>query len=116
MRYLSPALLIRLGLAFTFLYAGVKGIVQPDRWIGFLPQQVDLVPVVSSEQILLFFSVAEIVLAVWLLAGVGTRWAGFTAFLFLLGVTLPNLAQMDIVFRDVGLAACALALVVPGRR
>jgi len=99
--------LLRAGLAFVFLYAGFEGLRDPLLWVGYMPGFT------SGEQALAMvklFSFVELVLAVWLIAGVYVRYAALVAVGMLAGITVFNLDVLIITFRDVGLTAMAAAL------
>lgn len=104
---LSP-LFLRLGLATVFTYAAVSSTVSPNDWIGYLPHI--LTDRVSSTILLKFFSVYELLLAVWLLSGVYVRFAGLLCAATLGGIVASNVSLLPISFRDIGLAFAALAL------
>lgn len=103
-----PQLLLRTGLAFVFFYAAVASIAQPFVWSGFLPgflsRAVD--PVVAVRVIAL----CEILLALWLISGRMRKHAALVAALMLAGITLANINQFIVTFRDIGLLCAALAL------
>ena len=106
----SAVIILRWGLAFTFFYAAIASLVNPDNWIGYLPAFVgDIVP---PRLALTIFSFYEIVLAALLFAGWKIRWAALLSVVTLAGITVFNLTggTFDITFRDVGLAFAALAL------
>lgn len=102
------SLALRLGLAFVFIYAAISSWLNPFAWIGFFPLWLrDLLP---SEVLLNGFSVYEAVLGLWLVLGWKLRLSSALAAVSLAGVIAFNLGALDIIFRDVGLAAAALAL------
>lgn len=101
--------LLRIGLATVFLYAAVASFLDPLSWIGFFPSF--LRDMFDANKLLMFFSVFEIALALWLLSGVRTFFAGLAAAATLSGIILGNLGILDIVFRDVAILFAALALV-----
>src|SRR3989344_2990800 len=106
-------LLLRVGLAFIFIFAAVSSYLQPLNWIGFFPEFLrSLIP----QSILLSgFSLFELAVGLWLLSGKNMFPAAFLAALSLLGVVLFNLGSLDILFRDIGLFFAALALVFLSR-
>lgn len=106
---LAP-LLLRLGLATMFLYAGVSSLADPRGWIGFLPSV--LTDHVSGFTLLKFFAAYEFALAVWLLSGVYVRYAGLLCAATLGGIVVSNFSLFAISFRDIGLMFAALALAV----
>lgn len=100
--------LLRSGLAFVFLYAGIDGLLNPIRWLGFMPEFMTVIA--PAETMLSAFSVFEIILAAALLWNVTVFYAALVAAGMLAGMTVFNLSALLIVFRDIGLAAAALAL------
>jgi uncharacterized membrane protein len=101
--------LLRAGLAFVFAYAAISAFVTPDAWLGFIPSYV---PTAFAKPSLDFFSVVQLVLAVWLLWGRWLRYAAAAAALLIIALTLSNLASLVITFRDIGLALAATALAL----
>lgn len=100
--------LLRLGIASVFLYAAVASILEPDSWVGFLPQWMgSFFPLYT---LLIIFSVYEIGLALWLLSGKSAFYAAAIAALTMAGILVQNLGAFDIVFRDVAILFSALAL------
>ena len=100
---------LKLGLASTFLYAGIASFITPSSWIGFFPHIIrTLVP----EQLLLNgWSAYEIALALWLVFGRTTlAWAAAIAACTFLAIIIPNIGAFDLIFRDVGLFVAAIAL------
>lgn len=101
-------LLLRLGLAFVFIYSAISSFLTPLAWIGFFP--LWLRGLLPAEALLNGFSIYEIILALWLVWGYKLRASSALAAVSLAAVIVFNLGAMDIIFRDVGLAASALAL------
>ena len=102
------SLLLRIALAFVFLYAALDSLASPMIWVGFLPPV--LTSHINGQLLLSVMSVYEILLSLWLLSGRFTRLAALLAALTLAGITLANLSQFITTFRDVGLLLSALAL------
>lgn len=102
--------LLRIGLAIVFLYAAIASFLDPLAWIGFFPSF--LRDLFDANKLLMFFSVFEIALALWLLSGARAFLSGIVAAATLSGIILGNLEILDIVFRDVAILFAALALVV----
>ncbi|MBI4122869.1 MAG: hypothetical protein HY458_00700 [Parcubacteria group bacterium] len=113
-----PQVFLRLGLAFTLLYAAWSAFQNPLNWIGFLPSVIiSLIPFqVKPQELLMAFSVVQVGLAALLLWGKQLVFASLAASAFLLGIIWFNLGAMDIVFRDVGLFFAALALALLARK
>jgi len=102
--------LLRIGVAFVFGYAGVAALLEPTIWSGYLPQFI----LTTVDPLLAIRLVAgyELVLAVWILSAWQTRYAGLLSAMTLAGITLANMQQLLITFRDIGLFFAALALAV----
>ncbi|HKU18796.1 MAG TPA: MauE/DoxX family redox-associated membrane protein [Candidatus Saccharimonadales bacterium] len=100
--------LLRLGLGFVFLYAGVSSLQHPLVWVGFIPNA--LTHAVAATTALKILAVAQLLLAAWLCSGKWTRYAAVVAVLMLAGIVVANMANLITTFRDVGLAAAAVAL------
>lgn len=107
---MSAGIVLRLGLAFVFAYAGIAMLLEPENWIGYVPLFVKNILGAQTELFLYLHAAFEIVLAVWLLWGRWLKWAALVAFLDLAAITVFNLSLLDVVFRDVGLALAALGL------
>lgn len=106
----SAQLLLRVGLAFVFLYAAVASLLSPQDWIGYLPQAArNLIPAATLLKVI---SVYEIVLVLWLLSGKYLRYAAGLCALTLTGIVLSNLSIFVVTFRDIALIFAALALFV----
>ena len=102
----KAGLLLRIGLAFTFIYAAISGFIEPESWIGWLPEFA------RSNTWLNAFGVLEILIGLWLLSGWKIFWAGLISGVMFAGITVFNLGAFLITFRDVGLAAAAFALAL----
>ena len=105
----SPQLLLRVGLALSFLYPAFSSLLEPTNWIGFFP--MFLRALIPDPALLYVFAGYEIVLGLWLLSGKKLFISSLISFATLAGVLVFNLGALDLVFRDVGLSFAALALV-----
>lgn len=104
----SAITILRWGLAFTFFYAAIAGLLNPENWIGYLPPFASVL--LPPRITLALFSVYEMILAVFLFAGRRLRWAALFSAITLTAITLFNLEIFEVTFRDVGLTFAALAL------
>ncbi len=113
-----PQLCLRLGLAFTLLYAAWSAFQNPLNWIGFLPSDIiSLIPFqVTARDLLMAFSVLETGLAALLLFGKQLVLVSLAVAALLLGMVWFNFGAMDILFRDIGLFFAALALALLARK
>jgi len=107
-RLTSPAFLLRLGLTFTFLYAGISSLLNPSDWIWYIPKFVE--SFVPASFALSSFSVVEIILALWLITGKYLKYSALATTLVLASITLASLNVFQVTFRDVGLTLAAFAL------
>lgn len=106
---------LRVGLAFTLLYAGIDSLLSPSDWIGFVPVWVQSLHITRLFA-LQSHSVVEIVLAVLLLTGWQKRAVASLVFLDILAIIMVNgfgPSVFQVTFRDVGLLAIALYLALP---
>lgn len=107
--------ILQLGLAFTFLYAGIDSLTHPQDWIGFVPGWIHTLGI-TKELALRGQSFAQILLAVLLLSGWKKRIVASIIALNILVIILVNGFGRDIfpvTFRDVGLLAIAVYLAMP---
>ena len=107
--------LLRGGVAFAFLYPAVSAWFNPFAWIGYFPPF--LLDILGSNDILLLhaFGVTEIIIALWLLFGKRIFWPAVLASVYLAGIVVFNLNQMDVIFRDIAILAVAVALALMAR-
>jgi uncharacterized membrane protein YphA (DoxX/SURF4 family) len=110
----AAALVLRLGLAFIFAYAGIASFFQPLEWTGYLPSFIT--NVVSATVAVQLMALIEVALAVWLVSGVCLFYAAIASTVLLAGITAVNINLLVITFRDVGLVCAALALVLLTRK
>lgn len=103
-----PALLLRVGLASMFLYAGIDSLLHPENWVGFLPDM--LTERFDPNVLLKFFAVYELALGALLLSGLYVRYVALLAAATLAGIVITNFHILLLTFRDIGLMFAALAL------
>jgi uncharacterized membrane protein YphA (DoxX/SURF4 family) len=102
--------LLRLALGFPFLYASFGSLTSPKDWIWYIPDW--LAHILPPEPLLLGHGAFELFLGAWLLTGKKTMIAAYVAATDLTINTLLNIQTFNVVFRDVGLLAAAIALVL----
>lgn len=108
-----PHIVLRVSLAFSFLYPAVAGLIAPSNWIGYFPSfLLDMFP---ETGLLITFELFQIVLALWILSGKKPLWANALALFVLVAIIIFNFSQMDVLFRDISLAGIALALILLAR-
>src|SRR3989344_2418774 len=103
-------LILRMGLAFSFLYPPINALFDPNSWIGYFPQ---FLRGVGSDLVLLHaFGAVEIVIALWILSGWNIFWPSVAAALMLLSIVVMDFSEFQVVFRDLSIAAIAIALAI----
>jgi uncharacterized membrane protein YphA (DoxX/SURF4 family) len=102
---------LRSGAAFAFLYPPLRAVYDPISWIAYFPHFIRTLPI-DSLVLLHGFGVIEVILALWILSGRNIRIPSVLATLMLLGIVVFNWADLDVVFRDLSIAAMTLALAL----
>ncbi|HEV2412645.1 MAG TPA: hypothetical protein VGS28_02450 [Candidatus Saccharimonadales bacterium] len=102
--------LLRVGLAFVFVYAAVSSLIHPLVWVGYLPNLIT--NHLDGTLILKLIAIYQLLLAVWLMSGRYVRYAALLGALTLAGIVISNPGQTLVTFRDVGLICMALGLAV----
>ena len=102
-----PQLLLRLAVAFSFIYPAIAALIDPDSWIGYFPAFIP-----ASITILHAFGALEIAIALWIVFGTRIVIPCVLAALILITIVVFNAAQFDILVRDVSIALAALALAL----
>lgn len=106
----SADLILRIGLAFAFLYPPIDAIFDPLSWIGYFPSFVrGYLPDIA---LLHGFGFFEVVIALWLLSGWRIFWPSLAAAAALFAIVIFNHAQFEVVFRDLSIMSIAIALAL----
>lgn len=107
-------LLLRIGIAFAFLYPPLDALTNPDSWIGYFPK---FVHGIAPDAVLLnVFGVIEVIIALWILSGKKIFWPSLAAALMLIAIVFANLNNFEVLFRDLSIAMMALALALQSKR
>ena len=107
------SIILRLGLTFVFFFAAATSLLSPESYSKFVPTLVtQFVPV---NVFLMAYGVFEILLGLWLLSGKGSFYSGMLAALLLFTLTVFNLQEINILFRNVAIICAALSLVALSR-
>lgn len=110
----TATLLLRLGIAFAFIFPAANALIDPYSWVGYLPRF--LRDGVFPEMLLLhLFGAVEVVIGLWLVWGKRLFIPSVAATLILLLIVVLNLGDFQVLFRDLSIAAMALALAVLNR-
>lgn len=104
---LKPTLLIRIGLAAVFIYAGIHTLFNYQSWLGFAPSWIQ--SVLDPKIFLYLHAVFELVLGLGILAGAFLPIFSLAAFFDILAI-LIFYGVDEITFRDASLLMTALAL------
>jgi len=99
--------ILRIAISFTLLWAGVRGILQPADWVGFVPSFV--ADFIDPEVFLIAHGFLWIIVAAGLIAGFWRPFFAAIATLGLVSILIFNGVD-DITFRDVGLSFAAFVL------
>ena len=75
---------LRIGLAFAFLYPPISSIFDPNAWIGYFPTFTR--GYVDDLVLLHVFGVIEVIIALWILSGKRILLPSLAAFLMLVGI------------------------------
>jgi hypothetical protein len=102
--------ILRVGLAFAFLFPPLNALLNPYAWIGYFPEFTR--GFVPDEVLLHAFGVVEVALALWLLSGKRIFTPSALMFLMFISIVAFNPGQFEVLFRDLSLAAMALALAM----
>src|SRR3989344_6625007 len=107
----TPSLLLRIGVAFAFIYPAFAAFSDPYSWVGYFPRF--LLDMVGNDLALLYaLGALQIVLAIWILFGKKIFYPSIIATAMLLMIVVFNWPQMDVLFRDLSLAFMSGALAV----
>lgn len=103
-------LLLRVGIAFVFVYAAVSMSLKPEEYSRYLPVLVkEFFP---PTPFLHFFGIFEIILSLWLISGKWNLYPSILASATIFALTIVNLSEFNTLFRNVGIFFASLALIV----
>jgi len=104
--------LLRVGVAFAFVYPAISAWIHPFSWIGCFPPFV-LAVAGSYDMVLLHtFGIVEIGIALWILFGRDILIPSTLAAAMLFGIVVFNISQIDVLFRDIPIFIMALILAM----
>ncbi len=102
--------LLRAGISFSFIYPPIDALFDPNSWIGYFPKFMH--GFVPDTILLHLFGIVEVIIALWILSGKKIFLPAFVATLILIVIVLANLNNFEVLFRDLSIAAMALALAI----
>ena len=108
-------IILRVGLAFAFLYPPLDALADPYSWLGYFPHAVRMVAESAGipDMLLLHgFGALEILIALWLLSGYKIFWPSCAALGLLIAIVATSASDFQILFRDLSIASIALSLAV----
>ncbi len=108
--------LLRVGVAFSFIYPPISAFFNPYAWIGYFPSWFIQISPIESITLLHLFGFVEVIIGIWILFGKQIRIPAFAAVLFLFSIIIFNLNQMDVLFRDIPILLMALCLTLKTTR
>jgi len=106
--------LLRIALAFAFLYPAYGFWTNPNDWLGYIPLFVRTIGF-SQDVLLMLIAGLHLVLALWILSGWKIFLPSAAAATLLLAIVFFDFANFEVVFRDVSIAAIAIALAIQNR-
>ncbi|HEX7651363.1 MAG TPA: hypothetical protein VF439_01435 [Candidatus Paceibacterota bacterium] len=106
-----PNIILRIGVAFAFLYPPYAALGDPISWFSYFPAFIQALPI-PHDVILHGFGLLEAVIAVWILSGKRIFIPSALATLMLVAIVAFNLSLFDIVFRDLAIACMSASLAL----
>lgn len=111
---ITPTLLLRVAVAFAFLYPPISAVLNPTAWIWFVPDFVELF--VSKEVFLHAFGIVEVLIALGVLFMRNPILPAAAASVILFVIVVIDFSTLDIVFRDISILLAAVALILMYRK
>lgn len=105
--------LLRMGLAFVFLWFGFSQLRDPLAWTGYLPEFLTQ-GAISGAHIVLLNGWFEIVGAILIILGIFTQPIALLLSLHLFGIAMSIGISSAVGIRDVGLAIATLVVAIMG--
>ena len=108
-------IILRAGVAFAFLYPAINALFEPYTWLGYFPQfiRVQAQALGIPELALLHvFGAVEVIIALSILSGWRVFWPSVVACAMLVAIVIFNWSEFPVTFRDLSIAAAALALAL----
>ena len=103
-------LLLRVAVAFAFLYPPINAFSHPDAWTGYFPAFMQ--KAMEPTLLLYLFGIVEVGLALWILSGRKVWLPALLAAAMLIAIVAFNLPEFQVLFRDLAIAAAAFALAI----
>lgn len=104
-------LLLRIGVAFSFIYPPISAFINPYSWVGYIPQFMTALPI-EAVTLLHIFGIFELLVGAWILSGKRIFIPSILASAFLALIIIFNWTQMDVLFRDIPILLMALCIAL----
>jgi len=104
------SIILRVALAFAFIFPAVNAFLDPSSWIGYFPAFIR--GYVPDEVLLYGFGALEIILALWVLSGWKIAFPSLMMAGVLVAIVAFNPSQFQILFRDISIAIAAVGLAL----
>lgn len=101
-------ILLRLAVAFAFLYPPIAALLDPVSWLSYFPPFMR--GVVPDLVLLHGFGLVEVVLALWILSGWKVQHPAALCALILLAIVGFDYQNFDVLFRDISIALASSSL------
>lgn len=112
MKKIAPTVL-RIGIALVFLWFGTEQIINPNMWVGYIPESLVSMLSLSALKLVYLNGLFEIIFASALLLGYFTRFTALLLALHMLDITY--VVGFDAVgVRDFGLAIATITIFMFG--
>ncbi len=112
MKKYAPVI-IRLGLAFVFVWFGMTQLFDQSAWVSFIPKALTSATGMSAETFVIFNGVFEVFMASLLAFGLYTRFVGALLFLHMFAI-IADVGLSPIGMRDIGLMTALLSITLQG--
>jgi uncharacterized membrane protein YphA (DoxX/SURF4 family) len=101
-------IILRIGLVIVYLWFGINQLIDPQRFVGWLPNEASLIPT-DPINLILLNGIFEILLSLAILFGIYIRYASWLLSLHLFAIAY-TIGLNETGIRDIGLAFATLAL------
>jgi hypothetical protein len=104
-------IILRIVLAFSFIYPAIMAHVHPDTWMSFFPRFVTDLNIPATT-LFVGFSIVHGIIALWILINKKVHIAAIIAALFIANVLIFNVSQFELLFRDVAILTVAIVIAI----
>jgi uncharacterized membrane protein len=108
-RYRTVSYILRIAIAFSFLYPPIAAWFTPDNWIWFVPDFIEMF--IDKAVFLHIFGAFEIAIALGLLFLKNPFWPAVASIVVLGAIIILDWSTFDIVFRDISILLASVALI-----